>query len=73
LVIVDKTLDKNIEIIYALDKMKKRQITIKQLEKIIKLRDKGLTLSEIGKLVGLSHETVRKLLARYKKVGEIIN
>jgi len=70
---IDRILDKNIKVIYALNKMRKKKLTIKQLERIIELNDKGLNLREIGKLMGLSHETIRKLLARYKKVGKIIN
>jgi len=50
-------------------KKKTHKINIGKLDKILELRKKGLTLREIGILVGLSNEGVRYLLNRFQKVN----
>ena len=45
------------------------KITTQKLDKILKLKEKGLTLREIGQLSGLTGEGVRYLINRFRKVG----
>jgi lambda repressor-like predicted transcriptional regulator len=47
--------------------MEKANITIKQVDKIIDLSKKGVSLRDIGVLVGLSYEAVRQIIKKYQK------
>jgi len=47
-------------------KYKDKQISVPELYKIIDYRDKGLTLREIGKAMGISAEGVRYLLKKFR-------
>ena len=54
--------------------MTKKQITTKEIDKILAYQKKGLKLREISKLVGgISYETIRKIENKYGKVGAINN
>ena len=53
-----------------LNNMKNRQTTLQQLDKVLELHRIGLSLREIKKLVGLSHQTIANLIMKYKKVDK---
>ena len=47
--------------------MKKIDITITQVDKILELSKKGISLRDIGVLVGCSYESVRNIIKKYQK------
>jgi len=49
-----------------MEKPKYKQISIAELYKIIDYRDKGLTLREIAKAIGMSAEGVRYVINKFK-------
>lgn len=49
---------------------KQRKIDTKKLDRIIRLYHKGISLRDIGQLVGISYEGVRYWLHKYQKVGK---
>lgn len=46
---------------------KKNTTTINQLDKILELHGKKLSLREISAIVKLSHEKIRKIIKDYQK------
>lgn len=50
-------------------KLQKRQDGLEQLAKIKAYRDKGLTMSEIGRLLGVTRQAVSWRLCRARKLG----
>ena len=44
-----------------------KQITKKQIDKILELYKKEISLRDIGTLVGLSYEGVRNIIKKYQK------
>jgi transposase len=42
------------------------KITTDKVDKILELNGKSLSLREISKIVGLSYETIRKIIGKYK-------
>ncbi len=50
--------------------MTKTKITMDQIDRIIKFHEKDLTLREIAAIIGLSYETIRKVIMKYCRVGQ---
>ncbi len=48
--------------------MKTKKITAKEIDKVLELKEKGLSLRDIASVVKISHETVSKIIKKYKKV-----
>ena len=56
--------------IMEIDNMKNKQLTMKEIDKILDYRRKGLSLRETAKLLGgITYETIRTIEKKYKKVG----
>lgn len=50
-----------------------RQTSIDTRELVIKLRNEGKTMREIGAVIGRSHNTVKKIIDKYQKLNKLEN